>query len=130
MSACNAGDLGLIPGSDPWVGKIPWRRKWQPTHVFLPGESPGRRSLVCYSPRGCKGSDTTERLLSFLLFPSRVYFFLPNWWRRWILWELSLFLPGSYMLHLLMRMLRSMCLPENCKQISHQEYKPKQLANC
>ena len=47
---------------DPWVGKIPWRRKWQPTPVFLPGESHGGRSLVGYSPRGRKESDTTERL--------------------------------------------------------------------
>ena len=39
-----------------------WRRKWQPTPVFLPGESHGRRSLVGYSPRGHKESDTTERL--------------------------------------------------------------------
>ena len=39
-----------------------WRRKWQPTPVLLPGESHGRRSLVGYSPRGCKESDTTERL--------------------------------------------------------------------
>ena len=50
------------PGFDPWVGKIPWRRKWQPTPVFLPGESHGRRSLVGYSPQGHKQSDTTERL--------------------------------------------------------------------
>ena len=50
------------PGFDPWVGKIPWRRKWQPTPVFLPGESHGRGSLVGYSPWGCKESDTTERL--------------------------------------------------------------------
>ena len=35
---------------DPWVGKIPWRRKWQPTPVFLPGESHGQRSLVGYTP--------------------------------------------------------------------------------
>ena len=42
------------PGFDPWVGKIPWRRKWQPTPVFLPGESPGQRSLVGYSPRVTK----------------------------------------------------------------------------
>ena len=34
------------PGFDPWVGKIPWRRKWQPTPVFLPGESHGQRSLA------------------------------------------------------------------------------------
>ena len=37
-------------GFDPWVRKIPWRRKWQPTPVFLPGESHGWRSLVGYSP--------------------------------------------------------------------------------
>ena len=43
----------------PWVRKI-LRRKWQPTPVFLPGESHGQRSLVGYSTRGCKESDTTE----------------------------------------------------------------------
>ena len=47
---------------NPWVGKIPWRRKWQPTPVFLPGESHGERILVGYSPRGHKESDTTEQL--------------------------------------------------------------------
>ena len=47
---------------DPWVGKIPWRRKWQPTPVFLPGESHGERSLVGYSPRGHKDLDMTEQL--------------------------------------------------------------------
>ena len=47
---------------DPWVGKIPWRRKWQPTPVLLPGKFHGRRSLVGYSPWGHKESDTTERL--------------------------------------------------------------------
>ena len=35
-------------GFDPWVGKIPWRRAWQPTPVFLPGESHGQKSLVSY----------------------------------------------------------------------------------
>ena len=50
------------PGFDPWVGKIPWRRKWQPTPVPLPGESHGGRSLVGYSPWCHKESDTTERL--------------------------------------------------------------------
>ena len=45
----------------PWVGKIPWRRKWQPTPVFLTGESHGWRSLVGYSPQGCKELDTTEQ---------------------------------------------------------------------
>ena len=42
--------------------KIPWRRKWQPTPVVLPRESHRQRSLVGYSPGGCKESDTTERL--------------------------------------------------------------------
>ena len=50
------------PGFDPWVRKIPWRWKWQPTPIFLPGESHGQRSLVGYSSRGRKESDTTERL--------------------------------------------------------------------
>ena len=39
-SACNVGDLGLLPGFAPWVGKISWRRAWQPTPVFLPREHP------------------------------------------------------------------------------------------
>ena len=47
----------------PWVGKIPWRRAWQPIPLFLPGESHGQRSLVGYSPRGHKESDITERLI-------------------------------------------------------------------
>ena len=49
-------------GFNPWVGKIPWRRKWQPTPVFLPEKSHGQRSLAGYSPWGLKESDTTERL--------------------------------------------------------------------
>ena len=47
-------------GFDPWVGKMPWRRKWQPTPVCLPGKFHGQRSLVGYSPWGPKDSDTTE----------------------------------------------------------------------
>ena len=50
------------PGFDPWVGKTPWRRAWQPTLVFLPGESHGQRSLVGYSPWGHRESDMTEQL--------------------------------------------------------------------
>jgi len=49
-------------GFDPWVEKIPWGRKWQPTPVFLSRESHGQRSLVSYSLWGCKESDTTDRL--------------------------------------------------------------------
>ena len=55
----NAGDAG---GFDPWVVKIPWRREWQPTPVFLHGESHGQRRLVGYSPWGYKELDTTEQL--------------------------------------------------------------------
>ena len=48
------------PGSDPWDGKIPWRRAQQPTPVFLPGESHGQSSLVGYSPWDSKDSDAAE----------------------------------------------------------------------
>ena len=47
---------------DTWAGKIPWRRKWQLTPVFLLGESHGQRRLVGYSPWGRKESDRTQRL--------------------------------------------------------------------
>ena len=54
-SACNAGDLGLIPG----LGKLPMRRAWQPTPVFLPGEPHGQRSIAGYT-HGITESDRTE----------------------------------------------------------------------
>ena len=47
---------------EPWVGKIPWKKEWLPTTVFLPGESLGQRRLVGYSPWGHKESDMTEWL--------------------------------------------------------------------
>ena len=59
-STCNAGDTGSIPGSEKkkkkntWVRKIPWRREWQPTPVFLPEKSHGQRSQAGYSPWGHK----------------------------------------------------------------------------
>ena len=58
-STCNAGDEGRCE-FDPSVGKIPWRRAWQSTPVFLPGKSHERRSLVGYSSRGHRQSDMTE----------------------------------------------------------------------
>ena len=51
-STRNAGDAGLISG----LGKIPWRRKWQPTPGFLPGKSHGQGTLEGYSPWGHKES--------------------------------------------------------------------------
>ena len=53
---------GRRHGSDPWVRKIPWRREWLPTPVFLPKEFHGQRSLVGYSLWGSVESDTAERL--------------------------------------------------------------------
>ena len=44
LFTCN--QEGIRPRFKPWVGKIPWRRKWQPTPVFLPGKSHGQRRLV------------------------------------------------------------------------------------
>ena len=46
----------------PWVGKLPWRRKWKPTPVFLPGQVYGQRSLVGFSPCSCKELGTVEWL--------------------------------------------------------------------
>ena len=56
----NAGDVRDVGSTPSGVGKIPWRRKWQPAPVFLPGESHGLTSLVGYSPWGCKESYTTR----------------------------------------------------------------------
>ena len=66
---------------DPWVGEIPWRRAWQPTPVFLPGESRGQGSLVGYSPWSCKELDMTEatyraqRPSSLISDPLSLFFF-------------------------------------------------------
>ena len=73
-SACQCKRLRRW-SSGSWVRKIPWRRKWQPIPVFLPGESHGQRSLTGYSPWGRKESDTTEHphtLLLLLLLSSLV----------------------------------------------------------
>ena len=50
------------PGFDPWVRKIPWRRKWHPTPVLLSGEFHGQRSPEGYNPWDSKEWDTTEQL--------------------------------------------------------------------
>ena len=73
------------PGFDLRVGKIPWRRKWQPTPVFSPGKAHGWGSVVCYSPWSCKESDMTEQLhFDFFQFSSvqslnRVQLFATPW---------------------------------------------------
>ena len=57
-SACQSRRHGFSP----WVGKIPWRRKWQSIPVFLPGKSHGQRNLAGYTPGAHKESDTTQWL--------------------------------------------------------------------
>ena len=59
LNAGDAKDTGSIPGS----GRLPWRRKWQPTPVLLPGKFHGQRSLAGYSPRGRQELDTAEHTL-------------------------------------------------------------------
>ena len=61
-SACNVRVLISVPG----FGKIPWRREWLPTPVFLPGEFHERRSLAGYSPWGCKELDMTDGIDHYL----------------------------------------------------------------
>ena len=60
-------------GFDPWVGKMPWRRKWQPTPEFLTGKSHKQRSLVGYSPWICKrvGQDLVTKYHHMPLWGSR-----------------------------------------------------------
>jgi len=74
-SACNL--QCRRPRFDPQVRKIPWRRKWQSSPVFLPGKFHGQKSLVGYSPWGHKKSDMTEWLSAHdpvkILFPDFIF---------------------------------------------------------
>ena len=80
------------PRFDPWVRKIPWRREWLPTAVFLPGEFYGWRSLVGCSPWGHKQSDMTEGLM--LSLSSMMTSFWFSCTCLWLLWQ-SLKLPEA-----------------------------------
>ena len=62
---------------DPWVGKIPWSRKWQPTAVFLPEKSRGQRSWAGCSPKGHKELDTLNINLTLCLYYNSKWF--PHW---------------------------------------------------
>ena len=85
---------------DPQGGKMPWRREWQPTPVFLPAEFHGQRNLVGYSPWGCKESDMAEQLTHTLhCLQCRRPGFDP--WVRKIPWRWDwlltpVFLPGEF----------------------------------
>ena len=63
------------PRFDPWVGKIPWRREWLPTPVFLPGSFHGQRNLVGYSPFFFNYKDVGDRKMSSLP-PKNVHFLI------------------------------------------------------
>ena len=72
----------LINAFDPWFGKIPWRKEWQPTPVFLPGEFHGQRSLAGYSCWDPKESDmtfTTLRFHEFMSFSFKMLYFNSQW---------------------------------------------------
>ena len=69
---------------NPWLGKIAWRRKWQPTPVFLPGKSHGQRNLAGYSPRGGKrvGHELATKQQQKVLHASRAELRTVNWITR------------------------------------------------
>ena len=80
-SACRYRRCGRCE-FDPWVGKILWNRKWQPTPIFLPGKFHGQRSLVGYSSWGSKELDMTEWLDTYIyVFLKAIVFhlFFFNW---------------------------------------------------
>ena len=64
-------------GFDPWVGKIPWRRAWQPTPVFLPGESHGQRTLAGYSLWDHEESTQLKWLSTLVCMPTAFSVFFP-----------------------------------------------------
>ena len=66
-------------GSNPWTGKIPWRRAWTLTPVLLPGESQGQRSVAGYSQQGREESDRIEAILLFLFSHSVMSDSTPPW---------------------------------------------------
>ena len=90
---------------DPWAGKIPWRRKWLPTAVFLPGEFRGERSLVNYNPWGHEELDTMEQLSTEKL-PLLCYFSKASW--PTLSWTL---LKNNYMCTPIIYV-RNFCVPD------------------
>ena len=68
----NAGIIGDTEFS-PWAGKIPWRRAWEPTPVFLPGEFHGQRNLAGYSPWVAESDTTEHTYIATTLYRINVY---------------------------------------------------------
>ena len=122
---------------NPWVGKIPWSRRWQLAPVFLPGKFHGQRSLTGYSPRGRRESDVTKhtafplgnrkfvfyvhRLISWLsmkiLLPSFWFTWKeqdPAWWGKWTLNSDDLGLLGQSTSHFLRLTVFNLIRPPEC----------------
>ena len=84
------------PGFDPWVGKIPWRRKWQPTPVLLPRKSHGRRSLVQATVHGVAKNQTrlSDFTFTFWILTILIYTVILLWeifillWYKWHTYEI------------------------------------------
>ena len=84
------------PEFDPWVKKFPWRRKWQPSPVFLPGEFQGQRSLTGY---GCKVRQNwvTNSLLSYLIYVVCTFYIIFSFKIMWWVCSMLLkYLPQIY----------------------------------
>ena len=92
---------------------MPWRRKWQPTPVFLPGESHWQRSLVNYSPWGCKKSDITEQLTHTHTHTQTHGMILRCWCFVRFVWLLLLLLFFPFSLNW-MSITGTLCLPYHC----------------
>ena len=94
------------PGFDPWVGEIPWRRKWQPTPVLLPWKSHGRRSLVQATIHGVAKSRARLRDFSFTfhlrlerMSPPALFFFFKIFWLFGIPWDFRCFFISENQCH-------------------------------
>ena len=96
---CHASKTSLFSYFRSLGREDPWRRKWRPTPVLLPGKYHGQRSLVGYSPWGLKESDTTEPHHFFTLFLS---YCVSTWWLQLntssvsSVWEIALFFDLEY----------------------------------
>ena len=95
---------GWRHGFNPWVRKIPWKRKWQPSPIFLPGKSHRQRSLVGYSPKGCKELDMAEWLSMDVIAFSEFWVLLPNFETCGWFWET----------HWVSEILARLSSPEDC----------------
>ena len=95
-------------GFDPWIGKIPWRRKWQAALVFLPGESNGQRSLVGYSPWGHgvgpHSVHTQHQLYGYTTFYASLTKFDFNFIKRWSCWVYSFGIYFCFLSIILLRL--------------------------